>query len=222
MVTDDTSPCPNPDCWCRKDKVEPIVELSSKDFNPRLKVEWDKYGYFTLQNEPLGGFDKDKKDPVTTIFDKPKTDTTSKPFAAFFWDDKNTPDWDEKWWSMDKAKDEEVRTKDPKTGGEKGQKLAELGAIDPASLMELARVAGYGSGKYARLNYMKGYKWSLSYDAMQRHLLLFWGGESFDPESGLHHLAHAAWHCMTLMSYDMRDLGTDDRYIGDPGMNTDW
>jgi hypothetical protein len=124
-------------------------------------------------------------------FDKPNS---LRPTMAFFYD--------------------ETREIDPDTGGEKGKKLAELGAIDPQSLMELAKVAGYGSEKYTRLNYMKGYKWSLSYDALQRHLMAFWSGESIDPESGLHHLAHAAWHCMTLLSYSARGLGTDDRYEG--------
>lgn len=106
----------------------------------------------------------------------------------------------------------ETRITDPKTGGEKGQKDARLGSIDPSCLMDLGRVAGFGEAKYARLNYAKGYAWSLSYDALQRHLHAFWGGENLDPESGLPHLAHAAWHCFTLLFFVKRSLGTDDRY----------
>lgn len=102
-----------------------------------------------------------------------------------------------------------------KTGGEKEVKLAKLGAIDPQSLMVLAEVAGFGAEKYSRYNMLRGYDWSLSYDALQRHLHAFWAGEENDPESGLPHLAHAAWHCMTLTSFLQRGLGTDDRYKQD-------
>ncbi len=110
------------------------------------------------------------------------------------------------------AADREVRITDPKTGGQKGQKLAQLGAIDPQALMQLAEVAGHGAQKYARLNFMKGYNWSLSYDACQRHLHAFWSGENLDQESGLPHLAHAGWHCMAMLAFMNRELGEDDRY----------
>jgi len=106
---------------------------------------------------------------------------------------------------------DEVRITDPITGGEKGQKLAQLGAIHPTALLELGKVAGYGASKYARYNFLKGYRWSLSYDALQRHVHAFWAGEDTDPESGLAHLAHAAWHCLTLLTFSLFRLGTDDR-----------
>lgn len=77
--------------------------------------------------------------------------------------------------------------------------------------MDLAEVAGFGGEKYERYNFMKGYKWSLSYDAMQRHLHAFWSGENTDEESGKAHLAHAAWHALTLLTFLNGDLGTDDR-----------
>jgi hypothetical protein len=105
----------------------------------------------------------------------------------------------------------EVRVTDPNTGGQKGAKLAELGALDPNALMRVAEVAGFGSLKYERFNFLKGYRWSLSYDAMQRHLHAYWGGQYLDAESGLPHLAHAAWHCLALMAFMERERGTDDR-----------
>jgi len=105
----------------------------------------------------------------------------------------------------------ETRVIDPETGGEKGKKLSQLGSLDPASLYTLSEVSGMGANKYAAHNFLKGYAWSLSYDAMQRHLLKFWMGEELDPESGLPHVAHAAWHCLTLLSFVQRQLGTDDR-----------
>jgi len=97
------------------------------------------------------------------------------------------------------------------TGGQKDQKLAQLGAIDPVALLALAQVAGHGAQKYARYNYLKGYDWSLCMDALQRHILAFWSGEDIDPESGLPHMAHAAWHCLALLSFLERGIGTDDR-----------
>lgn len=105
----------------------------------------------------------------------------------------------------------EVRYTDPGTGGQKGKKLAQLGAVDPNALMEVAKVAGFGAEKYDRYNFLKGYPWSLSYDAMQRHLHAYWSGQVRDPESGLPHLAHAAWHCLALLAFQVRGLGTDDR-----------
>lgn len=106
----------------------------------------------------------------------------------------------------------ETRIVDPTTGGEKGQKDCQIGAVDPAALAEVGKVAGFGGVKYERYNFAKGYRWSLSYDALQRHLMAFWGGEDRDPESGLYHLAHAAWHCLALMTFMMRKKGTDDRF----------
>lgn len=72
--------------------------------------------------------------------------------------------------------------------------------------------------KYARYNSFLGYDWSLSWDAMQRHLLAFWDGENMDPDDGLPHLAHAGWHCMNLLTYMNRGIGTDDR----PGKVVGW
>lgn len=106
---------------------------------------------------------------------------------------------------------EEVRVTS-ETGGQKGQKMARIGSLDPQALMEVAKVAGFGEQKYDRLNYLKGYDWSLSYDACQRHLHAFWSGQDLDPESGLPHLAHAAWHCLAMMAFMQHGLGTDDRY----------
>ena len=112
--------------------------------------------------------------------------------------------------------DPEVRMTDEVTGGQKGKKLTQLGALDPMALIELARVAGMGADKYEALNYLRGYDWSLSFDAMMRHALLFWAGENTDPESGLNHMAHAAWMALSLVSFSERGLGTDNRYTAPP------
>ncbi len=120
----------------------------------------------------------------------------------------------------------EVIVVDEKTGGKKGSKMAQLGALHPAPLMEIAKVAGFGGQKYDRYNFLKGYRWSLGYDALQRHLHAFWGRTDRDAESGLYHLAHAGWHCMALLAFSMFGLGTDDRppkfeLVAEPSSNPD-
>ena len=105
---------------------------------------------------------------------------------------------------------EEVRVTS-ETGGQKGRKPAELATVDPLALWEVARVSGFGANKYEAFNYLKGFDWSLSYSAMQRHLMQFWSGQDRDEESGELHIAHAAWHALALISFYVREVGTDDR-----------
>jgi hypothetical protein len=107
--------------------------------------------------------------------------------------------------------DTETRVTSP-TGGEKGTKLPAFGGIDPRAALELARVYGFGERKYARYNYLKGYKWSLTVDALFRHLFAFLDREDNDPESGLNHMAHVAWHALTLLAFSLRGIGEDDRF----------
>lgn len=106
---------------------------------------------------------------------------------------------------------EEITT-DPKTGGQKGKKPLEVGAIDPLARAELGKVAAFGGEKYSRGNYLRGYDWSLSVDALHRHMLAFESGEDYDPESGLLHTVHAAWHALALASFYLHELGNDDRF----------
>lgn len=105
---------------------------------------------------------------------------------------------------------EEVRVIDPKTGGEKGMKLARFSLIPFEFLWELACHYGRGASKYADRNWERGYKWALSYDASCRHLNLWASGERYDEETGTHHLVCAAWHLIALYIFDLRRLGTDD------------
>jgi hypothetical protein len=72
-------------------------------------------------------------------------------------------------------------------------------------------VYGKGAEKYAPNNWEKGYAWGLSVAALERHVSQFKQGVNIDPETGCQHLAHAVFHCLTLISYAMCGLGTDDR-----------
>lgn len=109
--------------------------------------------------------------------------------------------------------DEEERQVSP-TGGEKGSKMARFDLIASPFLWQLAEVCGFGAKKYDDDNWRKGYDWGLSFAALQRHLHQFWQGEEIDQESGLPHLAHAAWHCMVLLTFsqDPHYSGYDNRH----------
>lgn len=113
--------------------------------------------------------------------------------------------------SENKLKNSETIITDELTGGMKGQKDVRIHAIPTEALFELGRVYAYGEAKYVDYNFRKGYRWSLSFDALQRHLWCFWNREDRDLESGLYHLAHATWHCLTLLFWSITGKGTDDR-----------
>lgn len=82
------------------------------------------------------------------------------------------------------------------------------------SLMELAGVYTYGAAKYDDRNWERGIAWSRVFAAMMRHAWAFWSGEDNDPESGLPHMAHAAWCCMALIHYAHFNRELDDRKNG--------
>ncbi len=83
--------------------------------------------------------------------------------------------------------------------------------LHPVALVEIAKALGYGAKKYSRFNYLLGMAWSRPYAAAQRHLNEWNNGVTFDKESGLRHLAHAAVSIMFLIVYEVLGIGTDDR-----------
>lgn len=80
------------------------------------------------------------------------------------------------------------------------------------ALLDVARVLDFGKAKYDADNWRKGMEWRRLISAAMRHLGAFNNGEDLDPESGLPHLAHAACCIMFLQEYQIRGVGTDDRY----------
>lgn len=98
-----------------------------------------------------------------------------------------------------------------RTGGEKGVKLERFDLIPPDALEQVARHYGVGAAKYEANQYRRGYEYSKSYGAMQRHLNQWWNGEDNDEETGSSHLAAAAWHCLTLMTFMKEHPDFDDR-----------
>lgn len=87
-----------------------------------------------------------------------------------------------------------------------------LDLIPVESLFEVGRVYTFGAKKYEDHNWRKGIAWSRIYGAIQRHLNAFWSGQDTDIESGLSHLAHATWGCLTLLWYAIYKKDFDDRW----------
>jgi hypothetical protein len=109
--------------------------------------------------------------------------------------------------------DTEVRVTNAVTGASKGSKSRRYDLIPKQAVGEVAEVYHHGSIKYANHNWRKGYDWGLSYAALERHLEDFWDrGEDLDPESGLPHMAHAAWHCLALLTFMREHPEMDDRF----------
>ena len=72
------------------------------------------------------------------------------------------------------------------------------------ALMEVSKVGTYGNQKYG--NGYHDYNWDKVEngqerykDALMRHLLAAFSGEDRDEESGMLHLAHAAWNVLALI-----------------------
>jgi len=102
------------------------------------------------------------------------------------------------------------------TGGEKGMKPERFDLIPALPLLQLAEVYGRSVkpfGRYEVNNWRRGYSWSLSYAAMQRHANAFWSGQDKDV-SGCYHLAHVAWHAFALLEFIRTHPELDDRVKG--------
>jgi hypothetical protein len=94
------------------------------------------------------------------------------------------------------------------TAGRKfdGGKL-EYGLLPPLALEETVKVLTFGAQKYERDNWQKVPDAKRRYfDALQRHVWAWKQGEQMDPESGIHHLAHAMCCLMFLYEHDTIDF----------------
>jgi len=80
----------------------------------------------------------------------------------------------------------------------------EYGLLPPLALEETVRVLTFGAQKYERDNWKKVPDSKRRYyDALQRHVWAWKKGEINDPESGIHHLAHAMCCLMFLYEHDI-------------------
>lgn len=120
------------------------------------------------------------------------------PIEAFRPDGTIDPDWSEIFAAHPRPAEFRVTSR---TGGQKGSKPERFDLIPAGPLRMLAHLYGNGAEKYEARNWEKGYEWSLSFAAMQRHLWLFWSGEDIDEEMQLPHLTCAAFHAFALTEF---------------------
>jgi len=116
----------------------------------------------------------------------------------------------------------EHRVTDSQTGGAKGRKLARFALVPALALRALARHYGIGALKYDDHNWLRGYDWDLSADALERHWNAWRRGESiyverFTGKDGVkyavetHHLIAVAWQAFTLYIFERLRRGRDTR-----------
>lgn len=73
------------------------------------------------------------------------------------------------------------------------------------ALLSVASVGTFGARKYSRGGWQHVADGKLRYTAaLMRHLFKS-AYERIDPESGLPHLAHAAWNALAILELDLRE-----------------
>ena len=117
--------------------------------------------------------------------------------------------WEEVVSMMKPVFQDETRIVDPETGGAKGQKLARFDLVPPRPLWYVAEHFGRGSLKYSERNWEKGYRWSLSIGALERHIQKFKMRDT--EESDVYHLSAVAFHALALLEFLTTHPDKDDR-----------
>lgn len=119
--------------------------------------------------------------------------------------------------TVDEPKQQELPFEKPAGSYKHDADKADHSLISPFFKQDIAAALTHGAKKYGRTNWLvPGLSYSRVIGAAQRHITAWEGGETNDPESGIHHLAHAACCLMMLHEYDRRgrrrgDL--DDRHF---------
>jgi hypothetical protein len=98
------------------------------------------------------------------------------------------------------------------TGVKHDQGKPRMELLPPTALNEVSKVLAFGADKYGDHNWRAGLKWSRLVGASLRHTTAWISGETLDPESGLHHLAHTCCNILMLIECSYLDLGEDDRW----------
>lgn len=79
------------------------------------------------------------------------------------------------------------------------------------ALAAINKVLVFGAGKYGDRNWERGMAWLRPANAALRHLFAWMRGERADPETGMSHLWHAGCCILFLITYELRQIGKDDR-----------
>lgn len=82
-----------------------------------------------------------------------------------------------------------------------------------AALEAVSRVQAYGHRKYQDFNnYRKGMEVTRNSSCALRHITEYLKGNTVDPESGEHHLAHAICRLAFIIQNEEEGTAIDDRY----------
>ena len=101
------------------------------------------------------------------------------------------------------------------TGGYKADHdKPDMSLLSSIALVEMARVMTYGKKKYTANNWRTGMVWTRPIAASLRHIFAWLGGETYDPETGINHLAHAACGLMFALEFEKTHPDKDDRWKG--------
>lgn len=92
----------------------------------------------------------------------------------------------------------------PKQGTKHDNGKLKLDLIPPEIIEMLGEVFQYGSGKYGRNNWEKGFADDRLIAAALRHYVEYAKGNRYDEDSGLPHLAQAAWNLLILETLKRR------------------
>lgn len=203
---------------CITDKFDWVEKYLGADWTERLIITKDKThvaGDILIDDKPEI---KGTATPSWThiLFDQPYNQYVIDKMRVYDWTNfiaeefvypvGKEPMKTDKW-----VKGTEVRSVSS-TGGEKGTKDERFDLIPVGALSALALHYGMGARKYDDNQWRKGYEWSKSYAALQRHSNAFWNGEDFDEETGSNHMAAVAWHAFTLLTFYEEFPEFDDRY----------
>lgn len=79
-------------------------------------------------------------------------------------------------------------------------------------LEDIIDVLEHGAAKYEEAdNWKNADRYSIYYDACQRHLSAWWKGKDYDEETKKSHLAHAVCCLVFLMAFQKYGFSRDDR-----------
>jgi len=86
-----------------------------------------------------------------------------------------------------------------------------LDLIPVSAIIALAEVLTFGAKKYSDRNWEAGFEFTRVYAAAMRHLLLWFSGETLDPETKLNHLKHSLCNLAFLIEFTETHPELDNR-----------
>lgn len=107
----------------------------------------------------------------------------------------------------------QARSKKKPGGLKKDTGKPRMDLLPDDALEDIARVLGFGADKYAPGNWALGIPISKLIAAQKRHMKDFIEGRDFDPESGLHQMAHVACNDLFILWMLKHRPDLDDRWI---------